>query len=85
MIDDLHLDPDEQEARDAAEKKRIAHLLDAANEDAYGSGYGEDGRWLPRECVVCFAETQLRCSVCRHAVCHNCAECPNGCDSVNRA
>jgi hypothetical protein len=54
--------------------------LEAPNEDAYGDGYGEDGRWLPRECVLCSAVTHLRCGVCRYAVCHNCPACPNGCE-----
>jgi len=63
----------------------MADLLEAPDEDAYGGGYGPDGRWLPRPCVICDADTQLRCSVCRYAVCHNCNACPNGCDGVGES
>ena len=51
------------------------------DEDAYGRGYGPDGRWQLVPCIVCDADTQLRCSLCRHAVCHTCEACPNGCDA----
>jgi hypothetical protein len=58
----------------------VTNTFDTENEDAYGLGYGSDGRWLPRECIACAAETQLRCAGCRRAVCHNC-ECPDACES----
>ena len=41
-------------------------------------GYDE----VPHPCVVCDSETIQRCPRCRRPVCHNCIECPNGCDNV---
>lgn len=41
---------------------------------------GYDGQPIP--CIVCYVETVLRCGGCREPVCHNCEECPNGCDSA---
>jgi hypothetical protein len=33
------------------------------------------------ECVVCWTETDKRCSPCGDPVCHNCG-CPNGCEAM---
>jgi hypothetical protein len=33
------------------------------------------------ECVVCWSETEKRCSPCGDPVCANCG-CPNGCEET---
>jgi hypothetical protein len=43
---------------------------------------GYDGK--PRPCVACDTETRLRCSICRLPICHNCEECPNGCENSSK-
>lgn len=41
-------------------------------------GYDE----IPKPCIACDLETLLRCARCRQPVCHNCENCPNGCDAT---
>ena len=59
------------------------------SDDEHGPGehdleeaMGEDGRYLPLECIVCHEDTQLRCGGCRHPICHHHEACPNGCDEL---
>ncbi len=43
--------------------------------------YGPDGRYIPRECIVCHEDTQTRCGGCRQPICQHHESCPNGCDN----
>lgn len=51
-----------------------------ARESMYALEHGADGRWLPRRCVICDQETNLRCAACHTYVCHLHEHCPNGCE-----
>ena len=59
---------------------RIQNLPAEQHSNFVDGDEGYDG--ILRPCIACSVETKLRCSRCRKPVCHNCEDCPNGCDSV---
>lgn len=52
------------------------------NEHDVEEAHGPDGRYYPKECIVCHEDTQLRCGACRQPICHSHGPCPNGCDAL---
>jgi hypothetical protein len=64
---------------------RYRGLPTMAHEHDLEEAHGPDGRYLPKECIVCHEDTQLRCGGCRQPICHLHASCPNGCDDLGVA